>query len=98
GTSSIGMLELVDTNVTLSDIFFQNTMEFDIGGVGVYDNLTLSGIGGILDLGSGGTLDIWAVDGFTLSAGTYRIINANSVTGTFGTLNYNGAAANGEYD
>ncbi|MBE2204713.1 MAG: PEP-CTERM sorting domain-containing protein [Chthoniobacterales bacterium] len=101
GTSSIGSLELVDTNLTLTT----STLTFDIGGTqgsGLFDELTLTlatGSGGaVMALGTDSILDIRMVNGFLpASEQTYQIIGANSRTGTFGTLLYNGAAVSGEY-
>ncbi|MBC2603012.1 beta strand repeat-containing protein [Puniceicoccus vermicola] len=102
GVSSIGSLELVDANATLSS---GSLMTFDIGGTqasGLYDVLTLSldtaGSGAILDLGTDTILDIQMVNGFLPGEEqVYTIVGAASVTGTFGGLLYNGEAVTDEY-
>jgi len=74
-------------------------LQIGIGGAsfspGRYDTLTLTGADdcGRLELvkGDGNTLNIVAGAGF-IPHGTYRIIMAASVAGTFDTLQYNGAA------
>ncbi|MGB8354635.1 MAG: LamG-like jellyroll fold domain-containing protein [Chthoniobacteraceae bacterium] len=75
------------------------TLQIGIGGpptsANQYDTLTLSGTGGVgvLELlkGDGNILNIVTSKGFT-PHGTYRIVTATSVAGTFETLQYNGAA------
>ncbi|MGE9290170.1 MAG: beta strand repeat-containing protein [Puniceicoccales bacterium] len=102
GVSSIGSFELVDVNVTLS---VASMLVFDIGGTeesGLYDSLLLSlntaGSGGLLDLGTDSVLDIQMVNGFLPGMSeTYEIVSAEGITGTFGSLLYNGAALDGEY-
>ncbi len=97
GTSSIGSLELVNTNLTLSGT---TKMSFDLGstvGSGLFDSLILSGNGAVFTLGGSETLDIRLVNGFTPADGTYTLVSATSVGGIFANLLLDGSDAAGAY-
>jgi hypothetical protein len=102
GISSIGFLELVDTNLTLSG---GTALTFDIGGTeasGLYDEfkmtLATAGAGAILSLGSDSVLDIRMVNGYTaVTPESYLLIGASSITGSFSTLLFNGVLMTNEY-
>lgn len=102
GTSSIGSLELVDTNLSLSGA---TAFTFDIGGSqasGLYDEFKMTlvtpGAGAILSLGSDSVLDIRMVNGYSAETPeSYVLIGASSITGSFSTLLFNGVAMTNEY-
>ena len=80
------------------------TLNMDIGGMyadtGSFDQLNVGGGSDsgnfILVDGSGNTFNISAVNGFT-PTGTYKLITANNVVGTFDNLEYDGGSAAGVY-
>lgn len=95
GTSSIGALSFENINITLSG---SAKLTFDIGGSGpgLFDTIALAGTGGVFNLGSSSILDIRSVNGAT-PTGSYLILSANSLSGNFSSLLYNGAAVTDEY-
>lgn len=101
GISSIGSLEMVGANLTLSG---GSMMTFGIGGTrasGLFDQFTMalgSAGSGVLALGADSILDIRMVNDFVPWTGqTYQIIGASSLNFTFHTLLYNGSVLGGEY-
>jgi len=102
GVSSIGSLELVDTNLSLSGA---TAFTFDIGGTqasGLYDEFKMTlatpGTGAILSLGSDTVLDIRMVNSYSVETPeSYVLIGAGSITGSFSTLLLNGVAVTDEY-
>jgi len=108
GVSSIGTLEFVNTNITLTGA---TKLSFDIGGLGndeapvdgdfnpilTFDRIVL-GASKTFALGTGAVLDIWITNGFyTETAQTYTLIDTGlggegSVTGSFATLLFQGQA------
>jgi hypothetical protein len=98
GTKSVGTLALRDIHVTDD----AGKIELDLGGTaaGQYDQLRLltgntdPAGAGTLDLSSGtGTLQLWKVNEFApTSQFTITLIEAGSVSGTFGTVKLDEAA------
>ncbi len=80
------------------------TVNMDIGGmyadIGSFDQLNVGGGTGsgnfIIVNGSGATLNIIPVNGFT-PTGAYKLITANNVVGTFDNIEFNGGSAAGIY-
>jgi len=97
GATSVGSLGFENINLTFSG---NSTLTFDIGGTagsGLFDSVVFTGNGGVFTLGGSETLDIRLVNGFSSVGGTYTLVDATSVMGTFGSLLFNGAAVGDAY-
>lgn len=87
----VGRLQFDDANLELS-----GTLRIDLGGPaddpGKTDAIVFAGEGaGVIELKPEAVLNIVPAAGFT-PRGTYRIVTAGAVKGTFATLQYNGKA------